>query len=147
MTHRRLTWLAAALLAALTLPLPGLAWLLAFGGNRARVPLQALVLQRAGIGQLDGDIELAGQGEISRLLLERIGLHLLEILRLNLTGDQRVPMHCAVADFDVARGASALAPGLLNPLLALIPLFQAGPGVGSDCDGLLRAARWPAGSW
>jgi uncharacterized protein involved in outer membrane biogenesis len=195
--------------------------------------LPRLKLGNASLGQLGGEAELSGQGasvgallasadgrlsvvaqngRISRLLMEQSGLHLLEILRLNLTGDQIVPMNCAVADFaatrgvlnvralvldtsvntvvgsgDVnlaretldltftphtkvaslvalrspihvrgslahpvgtvdggsvaARGAGALALGLLNPLLALIPLFDPGPGVENPCAGLVQQAR------
>ncbi len=187
------------------------------------------------IGRLDGDAELTGEGasvgrmlatadgrlslvvqngQISRLLMEQSGLHLLEILKLTLTGDQPVALRCAVADFGVThgvmqaralvldtavntlvgsgridlsretydltvvprtkettavalrspvyikgsfdkplvqldarriavRGAGALALGLLNPLLALIPLFEAGPGVDSECAQLVRKARAP----
>ena len=195
--------------------------------------LPQLDLGDASLGQLSGDVELAGQGasvgallasadgrlgvvaqngRISRLLMEQSGLHLLEILRLNLTGDQTVPMNCAVADFAAvhgvlqaralvldttvntvlgqgqvdlaqetmdltftphtkvaslvalrspihlrgslqhpvatvdggrvaARGAGALLLGLLNPLLALIPLFDAGPGVESPCARLVQQSR------
>jgi len=31
--------------------------------------------------------------------------------------------------------------GLVNPLLALLPLIDAGPGQDSDCGELIRAAR------
>ncbi len=195
--------------------------------------LPAVDLRRASIGQLNGEAELRGEGasvsrmlatssgrlslvaqdgEISRLLMEQMGLHLFEILRLNLGGDERVHVNCAVADFRVvrgvmharglvldtsvntlvgsgtidlahetldltfkprtkvssllalrspfyvrgpfsrpvveldtgrvaARGAGALALGLLNPLLALIPLFEAGPGADSPCAQLLRATQ------
>jgi AsmA protein len=161
----------------------------------------------------DGRVSLVAQnGKISRLMMEQIGLHLLEILQLNLTGDQTVPLRCAVADFDVARGvmqaralvldtsvntvvgngridlaketfdlrfvprtkvsslvalrgpvyvtgpfaqpvvrldtgrivargAGALALGLLNPLLALLPLFEPGPGADSPCAELVREAQ------
>lgn len=198
--------------------------------------LPTVDLSKTSIGQLNGDITLAGQGasvgrmlatadgrvslvaqngQISRLMMEQIGLHLLEILQLNLTGDQTVPLRCAVADFDVARGvmqahalvldtsvntvvgngridlaqetfdlrfvprtkvsslvalrgpvyltgpfaqpvlrldtgrivargAGALALGLLNPLLALLPLFEPGPGADSPCAELVREARSPA---
>lgn len=194
--------------------------------------LPTVDLTRASIGQLNGDIELAGRGasvgrmlasadgrvslvaqngEISRLLMEQVGLHLLEILQLSLTGDETVHLNCAVADFDVkaglmetralvldtavntlvgsgridlaqetldltivpttkvhtlvalrgpvyvkgsfdkptvaldagrivARGAGALLLGLVNPLLALIPLFEAGPGVDSQCKRLVAEA-------
>lgn len=195
--------------------------------------LPTVDLSKTSIGQLNGDITLAGQGasvgrmlatadgrvslvaqngKISRLMMEQIGLHLLEILQLNLTGDQTVPLRCAVADFDVARGvmqaralvldtsvntvvgngridlaqetfdlrfvprtkvsslvalrgpvyvtgpfaqpvvrldtgrivargAGALALGLLNPLLALLPLFEPGPGADSPCAELVREAQ------
>jgi AsmA protein len=39
------------------------------------------------------------------------------------------------------RGAGAVLLGLLNPLLALIPLFEAGPGVDSQCGKLVREAQ------
>ena len=192
-------------------------------------------LRRASVGHIDGDVALAGQGEsvgrmlatadghlrltvgpgsISRLLMEQMGLHLLEILQLQLTGDQPVRLRCAVADFNVqrgqmavkslvldtdvstvlgsgsidlgqetlaltlrprtrstsplalrspilvrgtfarpeigidkgaviARGAGAIALGLLNPLLALIPLVELGPGVATDCGPLLAQASKP----
>jgi AsmA protein len=177
------------------------------------------------LGRLDGDAELAGQGasvgrmlaqadgrlslvgrggQVSRLLMEQSGLHLLEILRLSLSGDEIVRVNCAIADFEVTHGvmqsrrlvldtsvntlvgqggidlstemvnflivphtkrtsvvalrspvhvhgslahpevnldagsvalrsAGALALGLLNPLLALVPLFDAGPGMADVC--------------
>lgn len=42
-----------------------------------------------------------------------------------------------------ARGAGALALGLLNPLVALLPLVEAGPGKDSDCAALIRTAQAP----
>jgi len=151
-------------------------------------------------------------GEISKLMMEKIGLHLWEILELKVTGDKLVKLRCGVADFDVkqgtmyadalifdteittivgtgsidlgqetldltlnqrtkntsplavrspihvrgsfakpdvevdkgviaARGLGALALGLINPLLALIPLIDPGPGKDSDCAQLVRDAR------
>ena len=41
----------------------------------------------------------------------------------------------------VLRGAGALALGLVNPLLALIPLVEAGPGLDSECGKLVRQAQ------
>jgi uncharacterized protein involved in outer membrane biogenesis len=197
--------------------------------------LPKLELGEASLGQLSGDAELSGQGasvgallasadgrisvvaqngRISRLLMEQSGLHLLEILRLSLAGDQTVPLNCVVADFAAthgqlhvralvldtavntvvgsgqvdlaqetldltfrphtkvssvvalrspihvrgslkhpvatvdggsvaARGGGALLLGLLNPLLGLIPLFEAGPGVESPCASLVQQARSP----
>ena len=190
-------------------------------------------LNRNSIGQVNGQFDLTGKGdsvgsllassngklglvvaggEVSKLMMEKIGLHLWEILSLNLTGDRLVKLRCAVADFDVKQGrmtASALvfdtqvttligtgtidlghetldltlnprtkktsplaltSPiyirgsfarpttevdkgrvalraigavglGLINPLLALIPLIDAGPGEDSDCGELVREAR------
>jgi uncharacterized protein involved in outer membrane biogenesis len=157
------------------------------------------------LGTSDGTLQLAADpGRISRLLMEEMGLHLLEILQLNLAGDQPVALRCAVADFVVkdgvmtvrhlaldtavssvtgsgqinlrqetldlvlvprtratslvalrgpirlhgplgapqvqldtagilARGAGAIALGLLNPLLALVPLVETGKNAPSPC--------------
>ena len=192
-------------------------------------------LTKTSIGQINGEIDLTGKGnsvgrmlatsdgrvslvvangEISKLLMEKIGLHLLEILQLKITGDKTIKLRCGVADFGVksgvlnanalvldtevstivgsgsidlgqekldlvlvpktkytspialrspiyvkgtfsnpdvdldkgriaARGAGALALGLLNPLLALIPLVETGPGIQSECGRLIREAQAP----
>lgn len=42
-----------------------------------------------------------------------------------------------------ARGLGAVALGLINPLLALIPLVETGPGMDSDCGQLIREAKSP----
>ena len=144
--------------------------------------------------------------------MEKIGLHMLEILHLKITGDRTIKLHCAVADFAVkggvmradtlvldteistlagsgsidlgqetldltlvpktrttspvalrspihvrgtfarpevgldtgrvaARGVGALLLGLVNPLLALIPLVEMGPGIASDCGRLIQEAQ------
>jgi AsmA protein len=190
-------------------------------------------LSKTSIGQVNGEFDLAGKGnsvgrmlassngkvglvvaggEISKLMMEKVGLHLWEILELKVTGDKLVKLRCGVADFSVkngimradalildtqvttivgtgnidlgqekldltlnqktkntspvalrspiyvrgsfakpdvevdkgrvaARGLGALALGLINPLLALIPLIDAGPGKDSDCGQLVRDAR------
>ncbi|MCK9984232.1 MAG: AsmA family protein [Azoarcus sp.] len=190
-------------------------------------------LSKASIGQINGDFDLKGNGdsvrrmlassngtlglvvaggEISRLMMEMVGLHLWEILELQVTGDELVKLRCAVADFDVkegvmnsralifdteittiigtgtidlgqekldltlnqrtkdtspvalrspihvrgsfarpeagvdkgrvaARALGATLLGMVNPLLALIPLIDAGPGQDSDCAQLVREAR------
>jgi uncharacterized protein involved in outer membrane biogenesis len=190
-------------------------------------------LTKTSIGQVNGEFDLAGKGnsvgrmlahangkvglvvtggEISRMMMERIGLHLWEILELKVTGDKLVKLRCAVADFGVkegimhadalifdtevttitgtgsidlgeekldltlnqktkntspvalrspiyirgsfatpdveidkghvaARALGAIALGIANPLLALIPLIDAGPGKDSDCEQLVRDAR------
>ena len=209
---------------------------------RARVKAQKLLiaklfptakLNRASIGQVNGVFDLKGSGDsvgrmlatsdgkvslvaaggqISRLMMEKAGLHLWEMLQLNLSGDQMIELRCAVADFDVkagilrpnalvldtqvttitgtgsidlgqerldltlnqktkntsplalrsplfirgsfvkpvvgvdkgmlaARAIGAVTLGLLNPLLALIPLVDPGPGKDSDCGSLLAGAK------
>jgi len=192
-----------------------------------------VVLSKTSMGQVNGDFDLTGKGnsvgrmlassdgkvglviangEISKMMMERVGLHLWEILVLKVTGDKLVKLHCGVADFDVKEGAmragalifdtevttivgtgsidlgqekldltldqktkstspvalrspiyvrgsfarpevavdkgrvaaralGALALGVVNPLLALIPLIDAGPGRDSDCGQLVRHAR------
>ena len=190
-------------------------------------------LSKTSIGQVNGEFDLAGKGnsvgrmlassngkvglvvaggEISKLMMEKVGLHLWEILELKVTGDKLVKLRCGVADFDVkdgimhadalifdtevttivgtgsidlgqekldltlnqktkntspvalrspiyvrgsfakpdvevdkgrvaARALGAIALGIVNPLLALIPLIDAGPGKDSDCGQLVRDAR------
>ena len=190
-------------------------------------------LTKTGIGQINGDFDLAGTGnsvgrmlatsngsvavvvaggEISQLMMEKVGLHLWEILRLNITGDKLVKLRCAVADFDVKQGnmqtralvfdtevttilgtgnidlgqeridltlnqktkntsplalrtpilvrgsfakpvaeidkgplalraIGAVVLGTINPLLALLPLIDAGPGRDSDCGQLIDEAK------
>ena len=46
-----------------------------------------------------------------------------------------------------ARALGAVALGLVNPLLALLPLVDSGPGKDSDCQQLVRESRLlqPAG--
>jgi AsmA protein len=192
-----------------------------------------VALSKSSIGQLNGEFDLAGHGnsvrdmlatangkaglvisggEISKLLMEKIGLHLWEILQIQVTGDKLVKLRCGVADFDVKNGSmrtnalifdtevttiigtgtidlrqerldltlnqktkntsplalrspiyvrgtlakptvavdkrrmatraiGAIALGAINPLLALIPLIDAGPGRDSDCGQLVRDAR------
>jgi AsmA protein len=43
----------------------------------------------------------------------------------------------------LARGAGAVLLGLVNPLLALIPLVEMGPGIKSECGRLIQEARAP----
>ncbi len=85
----------------------------------------AAVNQQASIGEINGMLTLSGtgnsvkqmlatangkvgllvnHGEVSQLLMEKAGLHLWEILQLKLTGDRRIALRCAVADFDVKQG-------------------------------------------
>lgn len=202
-----------------------------------KIPLAKLFptvdLSRSSIGQVNGEFDLIGSGnsvgsmlasshgkvglvvaggEISKLMMEKAGLHLWEILTLNLTGDRLVKLRCAVANFNVNQGVmhaaalvidtevttligtgtidlaheslnltfnqktkntsplalrspiyirgsfsqpqvgvdqtrvtlravGAVVLGLINPLLALVPLIDAGPGENSDCGQLVRDAR------
>jgi AsmA protein len=82
-------------------------------------------LNKASIGQVNGEFDLDGKGnsvgrmlatsngrlelvisggQVSKLMMEKIGLHLWEILELKMTGDRLVKLRCAVADFDVKQG-------------------------------------------
>lgn len=192
-----------------------------------------VALNQASIGQINGDFDLAGKGnsvgrmlassngkvglviangEISRMMMEKVGLHLWEILVLKMSGDKLIKLRCAVADFDVKEGVmhtdalvvdtevttiigsgsidlgeerldltlnpntkntspvalrspiyvrgsfvrpevtvdkgrvairtlGAIALGFASPVLALLPLIDAGPGKDSDCRRLVRDAR------
>ncbi|MCY7309021.1 MAG: AsmA family protein, partial [Rhodoferax sp.] len=192
-----------------------------------------VALGKNSIGELNGKLDLAGSGasvgsmlgvasgqvglvvtggEISQLLMEKAGLHLWEILQLNLAGDRLIKLRCAVADFEVrggtmqvdalvfdtavttilgrgsvdlatetldltlnqrtkntsfvslrspihvtgslaspvvevdkaqvaVRALGAIALGVVNPFLALIPLLDSGPGKDSDCGQLVKQAR------
>ena len=192
-------------------------------------------LNKNSIGQINGEFDLRGTGnsvagmlatadgklglvvaggEVSQLMMEKAGLHIWEVLQLNLAGDQRIKLRCAVAEFSVRQGnmhadalvfdtdvttlegkgdinlaretldlrfdqdtkntsplavrspilvrgsfarpevgvdktrvaarvLGAVALGLVNPFLALIPLIDAGPGADSDCAALVRDARVP----
>lgn len=185
------------------------------------------------IGQMNGEVDLAGtgnavngmlatangkvafvvgEGKVSKLLMETIGLHLPEIVTLKIGGDKIVGIRCGIADFNVrqgvmtanelvldtevtniggtgtidlaqekmnltlvpetkntslvalrapihvrgsfgspeigidavrvaARGLGAVALGLVNPLLALVPLVEPGPGKDSDCSRLIKDAK------
>lgn len=195
--------------------------------------LPTVALSHTSIGQINGEFDLAGKGnsvgrmlasssgkvglviahgEISKMMMEKIGLHLWEMLVLKVSGDKLVKLRCGVADFDVkdgimranglifdtevttivgtgsidlgeekldltlnpntkdtspvalrspiyvrgsfahpdvqidkgrvaVRAIGAIALGIASPLLALIPLIDAGPGKDSDCRQLLRDAR------
>lgn len=194
-------------------------------------------IARSNIGEINGQLDLSGRGdsvgsmlatsdgrvglvvvdgEISKLLMEKLGLHLLEILQLSLTGDKTVKLNCGVADLGVkagvmevnamaldtevstiigsgridlrretldltlvpktratspvalrspihvkgtfsnpdiqldtarvaARSIGALALGLINPLLALIPLVEMGPGIENQCKTMIQNVKKPLG--
>ncbi len=192
-----------------------------------------VTLSQTSIGQINGEFDLAGKGnsvgrmlassngkvglvvangEISKLMMEKVGLHLWEILVLKVSGDKLVKLRCGVADFAVkdgimrantlifdtevttviatgsidlrqeqldltlnqqtkntsplalrspiyvrgsfaqpdagvdkgrvaVRALGAIALGIASPVLALIPLIDAGPGEDSDCRRLIRDTR------
>ena len=77
------------------------------------------------IGEFNGNIDLKGQGdtvaamlgsangqvsllidggEVSKLMMETVSLHLLEMLQLKVTGDEPVRIRCGIADFAVKQG-------------------------------------------
>ncbi len=195
--------------------------------------LPLVTLNKTSIGRINGELDLVGSGNsvghmlasangkfglvvdgglVSKLLMEEVGLHLWEILSLNITGDKQIKLRCAVADFDVhqgimqtkalvfdtevttiigsgninlaqekldltlnqktkstsplalhspiyvrgtlakpevgvdkvrvaARALGAIALGIVNPFLTLLPLLDAGPGQDSNCAELLRETR------
>lgn len=197
-----------------------------------------LIINKTSIGHINGDFELTGDGnsvarilatsngkvalviaggEISKLMMESVGLHLWEMLQLKIAGDQVIDIHCGIADFNVkngvmtteallldttvttinasgsidltdekldltlkpqtkktslvalrtpiyirgrfskpqvsldagqatARGLGAIALAAVNPLLALVPLIETGPGMDSDCGRLIQQAKQPAGN-
>ena len=192
-----------------------------------------VALSKTSIGQINGEFDLTGKGnsvgrmlasssgkvglvvahgEISKMMMEKVGLHLWEMLVLKVSGDKLVKLRCGVADFEVkdgimranglvfdtevttivgtgsidlreekldltlnpntkdtspvalrspiyvrgsfahpdvqvdkgrvaARALGAIALGIASPVLALIPLIDAGPGKDSDCRQLVREAR------
>lgn len=80
---------------------------------------------KTSIGLVNGDIELKGrgdnvaamlgsadgrfalvlnEGEISKFMMEAVGLHILEMLRIKLAGDRNVKIHCGIVDFGVKDG-------------------------------------------
>lgn len=167
------------------------------------------------LGSTDGRVALAmSQGEISKLMMEAVGLHLLEMLQLKLSGDRNIQIHCGVADFGVKNGImrtnvflldtditrlnvggdinlrdetldltlvqkskklslislrppihvrgnfvkpvvsldkgklatrslGAVALGVINPVLALIPLVEPGRNQDTDCGRLIKESKMP----
>jgi uncharacterized protein involved in outer membrane biogenesis len=192
-------------------------------------------LTKTSVGQINGEFDLTGNGnsvgrmlansngkvglviadgEISKMMMETVGLHLWEMLKLKIGGDKTVKIRCGVGNFSVesgvmhadalvldtevttvsgmgsidlgretldlmlnqktkdtsivalrppiyvrgsfsdpdvklntgriaARGAGAIALGIVNPFLALLPLVETGPGMDSDCGRLIREAQEP----
>lgn len=84
-----------------------------------------VALNKTSIGQVDGAFDLTGtgmsvgrmlasadgkaeivvaNGQISKMMMEKVGLHLWEVLVLKVTGDNLVRLRCGVADFAVKNG-------------------------------------------
>lgn len=108
---------------------------------QARVRVRGLMLEKLfpdldlwerSLGELNGEVSLRGRGDsvrqmlatsrgkgtlavsdghISRLMMEKAGLHLWEILAIRLRGDQLINMRCAVANVEVRDGV--ITPGAL----------------------------------
>ncbi len=89
---------------------------------------------KTSIGLVNGDIDLKGRGntvadmlgsangrfamvinggEISKLMMEAVGLHLLEMLQLKISGDKNIQINCGVADFNVKQG-------VMNPKILML---------------------------
>lgn len=57
------------------------------------------------LGSADGNLAVVVKGgEISKLMMETVSLHLLEMLQLKLTGDKSITIRCGIADFGVKQG-------------------------------------------
>lgn len=57
------------------------------------------------LGSADGRVSLViDGGEVSKLMMETVSLHLLEMLKLKLSGDESVRIRCGIADFGVKQG-------------------------------------------
>lgn len=57
------------------------------------------------LGSADGQVSmLIDGGEISKLMMETVSLHVLEMLQLKLAGDKPVRIRCGIADFGVTQG-------------------------------------------
>ncbi|CAG4882410.1 protein of unknown function [Georgfuchsia toluolica] len=82
-------------------------------------------LNKNSIGEINGEFNLSGtgnsvgqmlansngrvglivaDGEISKMMMEKAGLHLWEILQLKMSGDKLIKLRCGVADFNVKQG-------------------------------------------
>lgn len=98
-------------------------------------------LTKTSIGQVNGEADLTGTGnavdkmlasangklalvveggEISKLMLETIGLHLWEMLQLKITGDKAIKINCAVADFGVKQGVMQINTLVLDTQITTI---------------------------
>lgn len=60
---------------------------------------------------------------------------------LHLRGSFKEPRIALDKKFALRGGAAAILGALINPLAALLPLIESGPGKNADCDALIAAAR------
>lgn len=102
---------------------------------------------------LDTDVNtLTGSGQVN-LADETLDLTIVPRTKVSSVVALRSPVHVKGtfsnpqvgldAGRIVTRSATALALGALNPLLALIPLFEAGPGEDTPCQELVNAVKAP----
>ena len=102
---------------------------------------------------VDTDVStITGQGHIN-LADETLDLTLVPKTRATSLIALRTPIYLRgtfshpLVDLDrgrvLARSGLALGMAVLNPLLALIPLVEMGPGLSSDCERLIREAQAP----
>jgi uncharacterized protein involved in outer membrane biogenesis len=87
--------------------------------------LPTIALAQNSVGQINGEIELVGHGDsiarmlatadgkvglvvqggqISKLLMEQVALHVPEMVLQQITGDKLIDIRCGVADFNVEHG-------------------------------------------
>jgi AsmA protein len=97
--------------------------------------LPTVELAKNSVGQVNGQIELAGRGDsvanmlatadgkvglvveggkISKLLMERIAAHIPETMLQQMTGDELIDIRCGVADFNVEHGTMSVGTLVLD---------------------------------
>jgi uncharacterized protein involved in outer membrane biogenesis len=130
---------------------------LLFGGDRpTRVRCGAVALDvKDGVGTISSFVfdteesRIEGGGSVD-LKNERLDITLRPEAKkpglLSLRGPIRIygpfrDANFAISSQSIARGAGAVALGVVNPLLALIPLIETGPGEDTDCRAVLEPVR------
>jgi len=130
---------------------------LLFGGDRP-TPIRcaaAALDVRNGVGSLDTFVfdteesRITGGGGVD-LKNERIDITLRPEAKkaglLSIRGPIHIQgpfnnVHFAVAPQSLARGLGAVALGIVNPILALLPLVETGPGEDTDCRAVLEPVK------
>ena len=130
---------------------------LLFGGDRP-TPIRcaaAALDVRNGVGSLDTFVfdteesRITGGGGVD-LKNERVDITLRPVAKkaglLSIRGPIHIQgpfgaIHFAVAPQSLARGLGAVALGIVNPILALLPLVETGPGEDTDCRAVLEPVR------